>query len=123
MLLAFLAVVMPADWMASIHRRLGLGELALTPLFEYLLRSISFLYGCLGALFVLVARDLQRYGLLIQCLGVMFMVLGVVILVIDLEAGMPLFWTLWEGPPAFGVGLALVLLMRWIERRSTGGET
>ena len=112
MLLAFPAVLMPSDWMAASHRYLGLGEFPDTPLVEYLARSASFLYGLLGALFVLVAGDLRRYAPMVHFLGVMFMALGVVVLGIDLAAGMPLYWTLGEGPPAFAVGLAMVWLNR-----------
>ena len=123
MLLAFFAVIMPSAWMAASHRWLGLGELVLTPLFEYLLRSISFLYGCLGALFVLVAKDLLRYAPIVRFFGGMFMVLGVVISVVDVRVGMPLYWTLWEGPPAFLVGLLMVVLLSRVERDRRPGET
>ncbi|MCP3959319.1 MAG: hypothetical protein GY719_15820 [bacterium] len=121
MLLAFPAVLMPNDWLAASHRWLGLGEYPSGPLIEYLARSASLLYGFLGALFVLVAGNLRRYAPITHFLGVWFMVLGVVVVGVDLHAGMPLYWTLWEGPPAFAVGLAMVWLNRGIERPEADG--
>ena len=116
MVLAFLAVVMPREWMVSSHRWLGLGEWPSGPLTEYLARRTSLLYGFLGALFVLVARDLRRNVHITKFLGVMFLILGVAHLSVDLHVGMPLYWTLSEGPPAFVVGLLMVWLNRDIAR-------
>ncbi len=112
MLAAFAAAFMPLDWMAAAHAWLGLGELPAAPVVEYLARSASLLYGLLGGLFVLVAGDLERYAPIVRFLGAMFMVLGAVLTGVDVAAGMPLYWTLWEGPPTIAVGLAMVLLSR-----------
>ena len=112
MLLAFPAAFMPFDWMVAAHAWLGLGELAETPLLEYLARSASLLYALLGALFLLVASDLERYRPVARFLGAAFVVLGTVIIGIDVDAGLPLYWTLWEGPPTILVGLAMFLLAR-----------
>ena len=45
LMLAFLAVLLPVDWMAATHPRLGLGEFPRTPIVDYLTRSIAALYG------------------------------------------------------------------------------
>ena len=55
MLTALGAVVMPFDWMNSIHRQVGLGELPHVPIVGYLTRSISALYTLHGALLVFMA--------------------------------------------------------------------
>ncbi len=110
MLTAFLAAFMPLSWMAAAHTWLGLGEMPGGPLVEYLARSASLLYGLLGALFILVASDLTRYAPIVRLLGSMFVVLGLAILGIDLDAGMPLYWTLGEGPPMIAVGAAMIWL-------------
>ena len=41
---------------------------------------------------------------------------GFFILVIDLHAGLPLFWTLGEGPPIIMFGIVLALLNRLASR-------
>ena len=119
MLLAFPAVLMPSDWMASSSRWLGLGEWPSGPLTEFLARRTSLLYGFLGTLFVLVTRDLRRNVQITHYLGVMFLIFGVVHLTVDFHVGMPLYWTLSEGPPAFVVGL----LMLWLNRDVARPET
>ena len=68
MLLALPAVFMPVEWMAAIHRWLGLGELPATPLVEYLARSTSALYVLLGSLFFVIAGDLRRYAAIVKLL-------------------------------------------------------
>ena len=115
MLLAFGAVVMPTAWMASNHARLGLGEFPASPLVEYLTRSISLLYGFHGGLLLVVSRDVRRHVGIVRFLGFMNLLFGVAFVGIDLHAGMPLYWTLAEGPPVFGFGLILLYLVRGLE--------
>lgn len=43
--IAFLAMLLPADWMAATHRWLGLGEFPRTAVVDYLTRSVAALYG------------------------------------------------------------------------------
>ena len=52
--LAFLAMLLPVDWMDSIHRSMGLGELPRAPVVDYLARSVAALYGFHGALLLLM---------------------------------------------------------------------
>ncbi len=112
MLAAFPAAFMPFDWMAAAHAWLGLGEIPDAPLVEYLARSASLLYALIGGLFVWLAGDLERYAPVARFLGAAFVVLGVVIIGVDVDAGLPLYWTLWEGPPTIAVGLAMIWLSR-----------
>ena len=110
--LAFLAMLMPARWMAATHRYLGMGELPQSPAVEYLARSISALYGFHGVLLLIIASDPARYRALVTYVAVMNVVFGLLILAIDLEAGMPALWTAFEGPPVAAFGLALGALNR-----------
>src|SRR5437899_466904 len=64
-MLAFVAVVMPHAWMAATHRWLGLGELPTFPLLDYMIRSVSLLYGLHGVLLWLLATDVARFRMLI----------------------------------------------------------
>jgi hypothetical protein len=111
-LFALVPVFMPFSWMATAHHWLGLGEMPAAPVVEYLARSASALYALFGALFLMVASDLDRYRPLVQFLGVAFTLLVPVFLFIDLAAGMPWWWTASEGPGSIVVGAVLFLLAR-----------
>ena len=109
---AFLAMFLPVDWMAAVHRAIGLGELPRAPVVDYLARSVAAFYGFHGVLLLLVSTDVVRYRLLVWYVAVLNVVFGVILLVIDLHAGMPLVWTLVEGPSIIVFGVIVGLLNR-----------
>jgi hypothetical protein len=109
---AFLTILQPVDWMASTHRWLGLGEFPRAPVVDYLARSIAALYGFHGILLLLIATDPFRYRPIVWYVVVMNLSFGLIITAIDVHAGMPIWWTLGEGPPIVGFGIALGLLLR-----------
>ncbi|MEM8963858.1 MAG: hypothetical protein AAGD38_20410 [Acidobacteriota bacterium] len=111
LVLAFAAVLLPPAWMAWSHEKLGFGPLPETPVFEYLARSISLLYGCRGVAYLLLARDIRRYLPVIALFGWLDLVFGVAMLGIDLHAGMPWWWTAFEGPGLFVVGIITLSLV------------
>ena len=111
-LFALVAVVMPFSWMVATHRWLGLGEMPDGPVVEYLARSLSAFYAIMGALCVVVAADLERYRPLVRFLGVAFALMSVVLLGVDLAAGMPWWWTASEGPGGVVFGALLFVLAR-----------
>jgi hypothetical protein len=111
-LFALVAVVMPTSWMAATHRWLGLGELPTGPVVEYLARSLSAFYAVMGALCLVVAADLDRYRPLVRFLGVAFALMSVVLLAVDLAAGMPWWWSASEGPGGVVFGVLLFFLAR-----------
>jgi hypothetical protein len=112
LMLAFGAVLLPTDWMAAVHRWLGMGEFPAAPLTDYLVRSVAALYGFHGVLVLIVAGDPARYERIVLYLGVMDIVFGLMMLAIDLHAGMPIVWTAVEGPPLVGVGVLILYLRR-----------
>ncbi len=112
MLLALVAVFLPVDWMAAGHRLLGLGEYPDSTLVDYLNRSIAALYAILGGLRLLIAEDVRRYRKIVVYVAVTDIVFGLLMLGIDLHAGMPLMWTLGEGPPVVAIGLVMLWLLR-----------
>jgi hypothetical protein len=116
---AFLAMLLPTDWMASTHEWIGLGAFPRSAVVEYLTRSIAALYGFHGVLLFLIARDVVRYVSIVRFAGVMNVLFGSMITAIDLHAGMPTLWTLFEGPPIVGMGAAILYLSQSIpsERR------
>ena len=109
-MLAFLAVFLPADWMAATHPRLGLGEFPRTPIVDYLTRSIAALYGFHGVFVWIVSNDPIRYRVLVWFAAVMNIVFGAMMIAIDLNAGMPAIWTLIEGPSIMAMGVAIAVL-------------
>jgi hypothetical protein len=111
-LLALVPVVMPLSWMTATHRWLGLGEMPVAPVVEYLARDLSAFYALFGALCLVVASDLERYRALVRFLGAAFAFLGVVFTGVDWAAGMPWWWTVIEGPPAVPFGALLYFLAR-----------
>jgi hypothetical protein len=103
-LFALVAVVMPMSWMVQTHRWLGLGEMPSDPVVEYLARSVSIAYALFGAVFLVLAADLQRYRPLVRWLGALVALLGAVLLGVDVRAGMPTWWIAVEGPFSIACG-------------------
>ena len=109
-------MLLPVEWMAAAHHRLGLGEFPASPLVDYLTRSISFLYGFHGGLLLVVAHDIRRYRGIVVYSFVMGLAFGVSMIAVDLHAGMPLRWTLGEGPLVIIVALIVGLLLRAVPK-------
>jgi len=104
-LLALVAVVMPYSWMNATHQWLGMGQLPAEPIVGYLARSTSAFYALLGGLFWVVSFDLHRHTMVLCYLGIVIIIFGAALFVIDLLEGMPLYWSFTEGPfnVVFGV--------------------
>jgi hypothetical protein len=111
-LLALFAVFMPKSWMASTHRWLGLGELPDAPIVQNLARSVSFFYALFGAVCLVLATDLERYRPLVRFLGVAVVLFGIALLVIDLAAEMPAWWTASEGLSTIVIGALMCAFAR-----------
>jgi hypothetical protein len=109
---AFFAVFLPVEWMASSHESLGMGEFPRRPVVDYLARSVAALYGFHGILLFVVSADPAKYRAIIRYLVFMNIGLGVMLIAIDLHAGLPMWWTLAEGPSVILVGLLLAVLNR-----------
>src|SRR5262245_60823778 len=122
-LFALVAVFMPVSWMAATHRWLGLGEMPTAPVVEYLARSLSAFYALVGALCLVVAADLERYRPLVRFLGVAFALMSLVLLGVDVAAGMPWWWSASEGPGGVVLGALLFVLARPAHRPCQQRET
>ena len=108
--MAFLAMLLPVEWMVSTHRWLGLGEFPRMPVVDYLARSVAALYGFHGALLLLISRDPIKHLTIVRFVACMNVLFGLMIIAIDVHAGMPLLWTLMEGPPIIAFGVVIALL-------------
>jgi len=111
---AWLTMVMPTESMAAIHAWLGLGEFPRAPITEYLTRTISGMYAVHGGLLLVVSTDVRRFRPLVVYLAIINVVIGAAFLAVDLEAGMPTWWTVSEGPPILLIGLAMLYLLRGV---------
>lgn len=110
--LAFLTLPMPVETMGAVHRSLGLGELPPSPVVEYLARSVSAFYGFHGVLLFLLSTNVDRFAPIITFVAVMNVLFGLMLIAIDVEAGLPALWVALEGPPVVLTGIALALLNR-----------
>ena len=117
-LFALVAVVMPVSWMAATHGWLGLGAMPTGPVVVYLARSLSAFYALIGALCLVVAADLERYRPLVRFLGVAFALMSLVLLGVDLAAGMPWWWSASEGPGGVVFGVLMFFLARPVHSKT-----
>jgi len=113
-LMAVFAIFMPTRWMAATNDWLGLEGFPASPLVDYLTRSLSMMYALQGGLLILLSFDLRRYRPVLLYVSITTVVGGLLLTGIDLHAGLPLYWTLSEGPPVALLGLLLVWLVRRI---------
>jgi hypothetical protein len=121
LLLAFPMMLLPVEWMAAVHRRVGLGEFPASPLVDYLTRSISFFYGFHGGLLIVVAHDIRRYRGIAVYTVVMGLIFGISMIAVDLHAGLPLRWALCEGPLIIVSALIVGWLLRAVPKTSSAG--
>jgi hypothetical protein len=108
--LAILAVFMPVQWMNDTHRYLGMGDAPRAPIFEYLARTVSFLYFVHGALCLLLSTDVRRFGPVITYVATIEMVFALLLFWIDQKAGMPRTWTLTEAPTVIAISTTTLYL-------------
>jgi len=109
-LCALVFVFCPFRWMVAINQRLGLSLLTYTPLTSYLTRTLSAMYASFGVIYIFISLDVLRYLSLIRLIGVIFIVGGVVVAILDASIRFPFFWVVSEGPFTVIVGLAMILL-------------
>jgi hypothetical protein len=79
---------------------------------DYLTRSIAALYGFHAVLLFITSTDPVRYRSIVQYVGWMNVLFGVLMVLVDLHAGMPWWWTAGEGPPITAYGIAILILSR-----------
>ena len=109
-LFAVVAVVMPYSWMNDTHQWLGMGQLPSEPVVGYLARSASAFYALFGGLLWLTSCDLQRNRPVLLYLGAAVLIFGAALFVVDLLEGMPLYWSLTEGPINVTFGIVILIL-------------
>ena len=109
-LFALVGIFIPYSWMDVTHRWLGMGTLPAEPIVGYLARSTSAFYAFFGGLLLLTSFDLHRYRGLLIYIGLMHIIFGILLLAVDLIEGLPLFWSLAEGPIVITFGAIILIL-------------
>src|ERR1043166_3399737 len=114
-LLAFGFAFMPYDQMQACYELLGRGEMPSGPVFESVMRQVSFTYGLHGIGMWLIAFDLARYRpfVWLTCAG--YLVAAPAFVAFDLTAGMPVSYVIGNGGSCLLVGgllLGLILADR-----------
>jgi hypothetical protein len=97
-ILALPCALMPDAWMDATHQWLGLGTLPTEPIVGYLARSLSLFYAMFGGMLWVFSYDPYGYRAAIRYLAVAVLMFGLLMLWVDFTAGMPLWWSLSEGP-------------------------
>jgi hypothetical protein len=112
LMVAFFFMLIPAKWMLNIHAWLGLGDMPNGPITFYLARSTSLLYGVHGVLMFVCGRNVRKYADLVPLFGWLHVAIGATMIGVDLTAGMPWWWTTFEGAPIAATGLLMVGLSK-----------
>jgi len=106
---AIFAVFMPASMMAAIHREwLGLGDLPMGPVVEYLARSVSAFYVLFGALHFVAAADVRGRSYLVRFIALATIILGAAFVGIAIFAGLPWWWIVGEGAATVMMGAVIL---------------
>ncbi len=116
--LAFGAAMMPRAWMEAQHAWLGLGGLPPGPVFEAVMRQVSFTYGLHGIGMWLIASDLQRYRPFVVLTTLGYLVAAPAFFAIDTAVGMPPLYVAGNGGSCLVVGALLTVLLVAGRRRA-----
>ena len=118
-ILAFIAVVMPREWMEVSHTWLGMGAMVKGPLIMFMIRQASYCYGVHGLSLWVLATDVRRFRPLLILNGISFTLAAPIFFWIDYSSGMPWFWTVCDplGCGFFGVALL------WLNRKKIEAES
>jgi hypothetical protein len=121
-MLAFGAVFLPRAWMEAVHARMGLMEMPKGPVFDSVMRQVSFTYGLHGVALWFIAADVRRYRPLVMLTALGYLLAGPVFFVVDLGNGMPWPWIAGNGVSCLLIGVLLLGLL-WREQEATGTAT
>lgn len=114
-LLAFLAALMPEQWIVRISEELGIVPFPESPLTFYLARNLSLLYGFVGLTLLVLATDLPRYRPLVRYAAFGTLLFGGLQFIVDSMSGLIWWWTWGES----GSTIAGGILVYWLQRTNT----
>jgi hypothetical protein len=116
---AFAAVFLPRAWMEAIHAGMGLTDMPRGPVFDSVMRQVSFTYGVHGVALWLIAADVRRYRPLVILTAAGYLLAAPVFFVIDVGNGMPWSWVAGNGGSCLLIGVLLSGLLwgEWAARK------
>ncbi len=120
-LFSFGAVFLPRSSMDAIHRSLGLAEMPQGPVFDSVMREVSFTYGLHGVAVWLIASDVVRFRPLVVLSAIGYLLAAPVFVTIDLINGMPATWVAGIGGSCLLIG-SLILGALLGERASAQSD-
>lgn len=120
---AFAAAFMPRAWMEWGHGWLGTGEMPAGPVFESVMRQVSFSYGMHGVALWVIASDVVRYRPLVVLSAAGYLLAAPAFLWFDHLAGMPWSWRAGNSGSCLLIAALLTGLLWWerSSERSIGG--
>ena len=113
---AVIGILMPDAWMAACYHWLKLGDFPAAPITPYLARCLSAFYVMHGGFVWIAALDVRKYAILVRYIAITGIVFSVLVSVLDVIAGFPLFWTLAEGPTLTVISIVFLVLQHRISR-------
>jgi hypothetical protein len=120
--LAFVGAFLPRSWMEAGYHYVGPGDMPPGPVFESVMRQVSFTYGLHALGLWLISSDVLRYRPFVILTGFCYLIAGPAFLAFDLHIGMPAFWVLGNGGGALVNG-AVILLLVWLDNRQAAIDT
>ena len=114
-MLAFIAVFVPIEsWLAGWYAWLALGDPPkVSAILRYVIGATAFFQGAIGVWLWVMLSDVARYRPLLIATAVIYLVAAPVFHFVDVTAGLPLWWRLYDSIWCLAVGAALVALCRW----------
>lgn len=116
-MMAIFAVIMPHSWMSAAYEGLGFGGKPQSPVFDSVMRQVSFMYFTHGVALCFIAADVVRYRPLVWLSGIGYLAAAPVFLIVDLSLGMPWWWWASNSGACLLIGVLLLGLL-WAERKS-----
>jgi hypothetical protein len=110
-MLAFFSVVMPRASMAEGQTMLGFPEMPTGPVFDSVMRQVSFSYGLHGIGMWFIGSDVVRYRPLVILSAIGYLLAAPVFFVIDLGNNMPWSWIAGMSGSCLLVGIVLTGLL------------
>ena len=120
---AFAAVFLPRSGMGAAYAWMGLGGMPEGPVFDSVMRQVSFSYGLHGVALWLIAADVVRYRPLVILTAVGYLLAGPVFIGIDLGNSMPWSWVAANGGSCLLIGALLLALLGGEHRAAKGPAT
>jgi hypothetical protein len=116
--LAWIAFVMPLDWMHWWHDSLGLGEMPQAAVVEYLARSTSALCGLYGVVLLWISCHVEDHIGLLRLLTYSVAGLAVVGCLVMWNSGLPLWWLIGDAVANLIVAIGVRLATTGLRSRS-----